>query len=502
MRTRASRPEEAPIFDRWASFGLASLVFIAAFALRLWAGRDLPLWFDESWTGMIVTQPNWTEFWREVWLDCNPPLYYFVMTLWASIFGASDIALRLPGLIFTTAAALLPLIWPIPGLRRPAGIVWALLLYLWYPGFEISVEARCYGLLLLLSVAQLIAFNKLIVRPALREAWIWAGLASLAALTHYHALLIAGLQGVALLVWHRKKALGLWPAALAFAPAFGWLAIHAPRLADYARPDVAWYEPMTLKLAVSFVQYAMGWANSAYGFALCAAVLGSILSALVFRRGKARTQPATSDVATKALHLSVLLCLGALAVELSLAFARPILTDRYLVPLVPGILLGLVMIAEKWDWKGPGLVALVPVYGVALGPHDLRQHLILRTEYSYQAASEFLRKHDAKKIVFAWDHRSSWILDRGSMAKLGGFFFARSGHPVAVTIMVLRPGDNANILLQKAAGETSGVVWIYNRARLSSARDIPPNPLSWGNRACNWQHGSWVGTFACAPAPR
>ena len=188
---------------------LAGLV-MAAFGLRIWLGLGLPLWLDESWTAMIATQPNWADFWREVWLDCNPPLYYAVMALWTGVFGASDLALRLPSLIFAALAIALPLGLRVPALSRAAALCFAVLLALWQPGFEMSVDARGYALLLALSVAQLLAYIRLMAAPDRRRAWIWAGLASLAGLTHYHSLLVSGLQGLALLYVHRARALELW----------------------------------------------------------------------------------------------------------------------------------------------------------------------------------------------------------------------------------------------------------------------------------------------------
>src|SRR2546427_358986 len=32
-----------------------------------------------------------------------------------------------------------------------------------------------------------------------------------------------------------------WPAAIAFLPALAWIAVHLPRIAAFARPEVAWY---------------------------------------------------------------------------------------------------------------------------------------------------------------------------------------------------------------------------------------------------------------------
>ncbi|NBU85209.1 MAG: hypothetical protein EBS21_11655, partial [Sphingomonadaceae bacterium] len=175
-----SRQSGAPLF----SIAVAALI-VATMALRLWASHGLPLWIDESWTAMIASQSSWGAFWREVWLDCNPPLYYALMALWTKIFGLSAFALRLPSLLFVTAAALLPLIWRVPGLSRAATLCWAALILLWGPGFDLAADARGYGLLLLLSTAQALAFIRLMHSPDVRRAALWAGLGSLSGLTHY-----------------------------------------------------------------------------------------------------------------------------------------------------------------------------------------------------------------------------------------------------------------------------------------------------------------------------
>ena len=187
-----SGPDGPPLFG----LAVAALTF-ATLGVRLWVGHDLPLWIDESWTAMIAGQSSWSAFWREVWLDCNPPLYYGLMALWTQLFGLSALALRLPSILLVTAAALMPLLWRVPGLPRSAAYVWAILILFWGPGLELSVDARGYGLLLFLSTAQVIAYVRLLDRPQGRRALLWASLASLCALTHYHALLLAGIGGIA-----------------------------------------------------------------------------------------------------------------------------------------------------------------------------------------------------------------------------------------------------------------------------------------------------------------
>lgn len=471
------------------AIGLAAVA--ATLALRLWLGQGLPLWLDESWTGMIATQSSWSAFWREAWLDCNPPLYYAFMAGWTALAGASDTALRLPSMLFMALAALLPLIVRVPGLGDRGRLGWAVLLCLWLPGMAMAVDARGYALLLLLSVAQGIAFVRLMTHPALGWGWLWASLASLAALTHYHALLLAGIQGLTLLARHKGAALRLWPAALAFMPAFGWLAIHAPRLADYARPDIAWYEPMSAQLGGDFLLYAFGLGNW-----LLAGLVLTLVAASLWSKAGAEEKP-SSDLGIRALALT---SLATLLGELVLGSLRPMLTDRYLVPVVPGLLLALILLIRIDRRGGTGrLAGLLLFYALALNPLALRAKLETKTSYGFAAASQSVRQSGAAHLVFSWDHPASRILDAGSLAKLGSFFLTREGAALPTRAVFLRPGEDGNLILNQAAGRDGAVIWIYNRARISAARTYPPMPPHWQGRDCRLERGPWVGTWACGP---
>jgi len=473
---------------------MAAFAFGGGLLLRLDLGQGLPLWIDETWTGMIASQPDWASFWREAWFDVNPPFYYALMHLWTAVAGLSDSALRLPSLCFVAGAALLPLVWRAPGLSREASLVWGALLILWGPGIDISLDARGYGLLLLLSVAQAIGFARLMASPSKARALIWAALASLAILTHYFALPLAALQGLAFVWRHRARALTCWPAALAFAPAFGWLFIHLPRLADYARPDIAWYEPMTLQLAAGHLRYVLGQP----GWMHLALVAAALFATRLASRGP--FHPARDADAENALHMAVLCGVAALVVTLGIGLLRPSMTERYLVPVVPSILLGLVLVIRREKRAHLGYILLIAAFGAQiLLPHSLRTRLEARSFYGFEQASGFVGAQGARRLIFTWDHPASHILDAGSLAKLGGFFLARDGVAVPTQAMVLAPGDDPNLRLRDAAGneEGSAVIWIYNRARNSAARTHPPDPRFWTGWACRHDRARWVGVLAC-----
>ena len=470
-----------------------AVAWAAALAERLWAGRALPLWIDETWTAMIAGQSNWASFWRESWLDVNPPLYYALMALWTGVAGTSNIALRLPSLIFVIVAAVLPLVWGGNALSRSGRLCWSALLILWWPGFEISLDARGYGLLLLLSVAQLLAFAQVLERPGRRTAGLWSALAAAAILTHYFALIPAALQGMALLVRERQRAIRLWPAALPFLPALGWLAFHAPRLADYARPAVAWYEPFTAELAAGFVQYLVGppgWTQWA--------LIGPALILMITASLGRRIRPTDG---AKQLEAAALIGIVALLLLLGLGMARDTLTDRYLVPVVPSVLLALVMITQRFDKAAFGHALLVLTFLMPLAtPMDLQARLRARNAYGFEQASSFLLPFAPARLVFVWDHPAAKVLDPHSLEKLGRFFFERAGQNPTTRTVVLRPEQDGNVVLSAAKDEA--VIWIYNRARTTSARTHRPDERRFEGRTCQHQRAPWVGILACAPVAK
>ena len=207
-----------------------------AVAIMVLAYRGIPLWYDESWSALIQ-QSGSVEVWvHRAWSDSSAPLYYAALALWPL---QSDDGMRLLSLLFFVASAALAAVWRAPGVSRGCAALWATLLILWSPGQPIMLDARYYALLLLLSVAQTIAFLRLVSRPALRAALIWSSISALAILTHYYSAVQTGLQGL-LIAWLCRR--GGWPqllpALLPFVVPFGWLA-SAAVCAAAAAADVA-----------------------------------------------------------------------------------------------------------------------------------------------------------------------------------------------------------------------------------------------------------------------
>jgi hypothetical protein len=474
---------------------LAAVAILATSALRFVIAGHQPLWLDETWTGAIAAQASFAGYWRQVGLDVNAPFYYLVMHLWQGSFGLSDTSLRLPSALFGAAAPLAIALIPLKGLERPARLTWAALLALWIPGLWLSGDARCYTLLILLSTLQTLAFARLLRRPEPGPAAAWCAVSALAIATHYHAAIPTALEGLAYLAVARGKAVRTWPAALLFAPVAAWLAVHAHRIAAFADPSIAWYRTLRIDRLGSLAAYPVGSQN----LALTLLAIGAAALVLFYAlRGRGPPGPAQP---TAPLWIAVGLALVGAAVIIGLGFLRPSFTDRYLVPLVPALLLGVALIAQALARRVVLTYAAVVVAAAAFAApwawtevhHGWRY-------YNWEQASADLMRGRPERLVFVWDHPASRILEPDQLQMVGGFFFARAHQPVPVTSLYLRPDADPNqVLLAAAQGPRTALIWAYDRGVLgTAARRYPPN-LSQRDPTLicrNYARGS-VGVLAC-----
>ena len=78
-----------------------SLIFFTSLLIRL-IGLNQSLWLDEATTARVVQEYGFTQIVSGFSPnDFHPPLYYLFMKVWTNIFGYSEIALRMPSVIFS-----------------------------------------------------------------------------------------------------------------------------------------------------------------------------------------------------------------------------------------------------------------------------------------------------------------------------------------------------------------------------------------------------------------
>lgn len=464
--------QQSQATPRWAGVDRPTLalgaLLLATTLMRFFVGAQQPLWLDETWTGMIAGQKTLGGFLQQLYIDPNAPLYYGIAWLWAQVAGFSDAALRAPAAVFGALAPLVVLSGA-SGLDRRLRMLWCGLLACWIPGLWFSQDARCYTLLLLLGCANAVAFAALLSAPTLGRAFAWTGLSTLLVLTHYYAGPMIALQGLAYLAVHRLRAVRTWPAALAFAPALAWIALHLPRLAAYARPEVAWYPVLGFADLAPSVGYLLGGAPLLLGIAAWAA------AAILLGRQAEASAPA--DPSDRAVFVVASVSIVTALALIGVGFLRPSFSDRYLTPLAPGALLGLAWLAlrlgRRWPLAPAAAVALfvAAALGWAIQTAQAGERL-----YNFETASGVIADSRASRLVFLWDHPNARIGAPSQLGGVGGFFLRREGHPVVVDPVQLKAGEDPNIVLaERARPPGSAILWLYDTAvQGSAASRFPP----------------------------
>ena len=237
-RNTATRPEGG-----LATIDVLGVAALVAVGMVLRFVTTSPLWLDEALSVNIASLPL-GDIGDALRQDGHPPLYYWLLHGWMSVFGDGDVAVR--SLSGVAGLLALPLAWEAG--RRRAGTVGGLsvlgltAITPWCVRY--ATEARMYGLVLTLVFAGWLLADDLLHR---RDRWRWVALASVtggAVLTHYWVLHL-GIAAVALLAlrWWRgdaqqragsvRVASALAAGSLAFVP---WLPAFLDQLTSTGTP--------------------------------------------------------------------------------------------------------------------------------------------------------------------------------------------------------------------------------------------------------------------------
>jgi hypothetical protein len=431
-------------------------------------GWATPLWLDESFTGAIATAPNLSALIDWCLHELSGPVYYGFIWVWAQIFGASDFSLRLPSLLFAVLAPLVILRWG--HAERDVRITWALLVGLWLPGSFYASEARPYALLILLAVLQAITFVRLIDSGGRHRAIMWAVISAAMVLTHFHATIITGIQGLLYLVLRRREAARTWSAALVFVPVGGWMWLHLPFLLAFAEPDVAWYNPISSGALVQPGFWIAVWGGMFVTLLLLALVFDAIRRLM------------TTGFAFDGERALVASAIVASAIVIILAILRPSFAPRYLIPFLPALLFGVATMLVRVRGQVRHLLTIVCSVSIIVAVADLRTSWDQRREdfrhhYSLEAASTWLADAHVKRLAFFWDSSTAAISTPQRLGEMGSFFLRRDGWRGTVTVpRFTRDFAKANTaLVALAPNPGDGILFLNVTGRFDK-----PHPLIYG----------------------
>lgn len=479
----------------------ASLVI--GLACRIFSGLDTPLWFDETFSAVIASQDSLHGVVRWMLSELSGPTYYSLLFLWEKIAGNGNIALRLPSLLLSIATPLLILWRGHPD--RNVRMLWAAITALSVIGFDSATQARPYALLFLLASVQAIAFLRMMADPRISTTFLWTSICALMVLTHYHAAVICGFQGIAYLALCRGRAIRCWPALLPLVPMAAWMAWHLPFIFSYTQGDVVWYGTLGLDALwlIPSLLTGLAWPGVFLLLAMGASFGFDIIAAL---RGKAPWPYSAGETALVASGMA------AVALVMGIGFIIPSFTARYVLPYVPALLAGVALWTHRMAKHAPMIAAPLLCMMIGSAAAQLVGYIRdpqsdFRHAFNFEQPSRWIAQHRVNRLVVLWDSPTAALDDPdGHMAAVGGFFLRRAGAQVQTSALPWpRTGDPNRLLIDMAGKDgQSAILWAYDasvggtRGRVHPWR-IPTIDPAW---QCRDFGRAPITVLACVPTRR
>lgn len=136
------------------------ILFILAlgFVLRL-ISINQSFWLDEATSATVATGLSVTQIINSFSPgDFHPPVYYILLNLWAGLFGSSELALRLPSILFGLGSIFFAYKIALKVFDKSTAVLTALFLTINPLHIYYSQEARMYSLAMFLVVLTVYCF--------------------------------------------------------------------------------------------------------------------------------------------------------------------------------------------------------------------------------------------------------------------------------------------------------------------------------------------------------
>jgi 4-amino-4-deoxy-L-arabinose transferase-like glycosyltransferase len=388
VNSAATAAEGPWLLSRRAELSIVALIVLAGFALRA-AALGQSLLGDELFTYQIATRHSLGGVLDGVTsTELNPPLY-FVLAWLAAKLGDPLIAIRVPSLMFATAA--MPMVWLVG--RRTVGRVPALLgtaLYALAPfAVYYGSEARAYSALTFLAVASTYALLRALEEGGGRRWWALYAAASAGVMyTHYTGLFVLVAQAAWALWFHRDRwrplAVSCGAAALAYVPWLPFIRENVPvdiiKLVfpltprNFVRGQARLF-PGHPYAGIDQVPGKVGLAMVLLGVAGAAALA---IAPLV----RARVRPALSPGVVLAVALAVSSSIGAVLADWA---GQPIYLPRNLIASLPPLCLALGALVVRLPRPAAVATGALIAGGVGLGTYHALQPANGRPQYKAAA---------------------------------------------------------------------------------------------------------------------
>ncbi len=372
---RFKKPQNQP-WNRWDLVFLGSSAAVFS-ALSLFNMARFSVWFDEAF-GLYLIRSDYMEVARLTSLDVHPPMYYWALKAWTSVFGTSELAIRSLSLFFLLIAFTLIYVLVRRFFGQKAAAFSVALLAICPLLLRYSTEARMYGMTTAIIAGSTLLLASAIQKPT-RLKWIGYGLlVSLGLWTHYFTAVAFAAQWVWRYTTVRRKSAR---ASLKEFFSKDWIMAHVVAVATYlpwayfAVKQLAtvqgggfWISPITPASPLGFMTDTLMYRTNAeatgwFAVVLWAIVILLILLALRLRKSLRGEQKQYYLLIACMAFVPLLLMLVA-----SLPPLRPALVDRYILPSAAfTVVFMAITIAmtisqpKKWNKQAVALLSLVGV---------------------------------------------------------------------------------------------------------------------------------------------
>jgi uncharacterized membrane protein len=255
---------------RITKYGVAllAIVLIGLF-LRVYQLGTQSIWLDEAWSVWMSKMSVPQLVATAARADTHPPLYSLILHYWISLFGTSELAVRLLPAVFGVLA--IPVTYMVGRqlFDKEVGLVGALILALSLFNIQYSQESRTYSLMVLLTLLSIYFFLRFLQRSTVVSSAGYVLFTTLLVYTHLYGLFVVIAQNiyivsVTLLLKRRTYRLGHWATlqvivAALFAP---WVVVWVERIWRYGATVVGTTAPPTIaEITHTFITYSGGsWA--------------------------------------------------------------------------------------------------------------------------------------------------------------------------------------------------------------------------------------------------
>ncbi len=239
---------------------LLILILLATALLRFYRLDAQSYWNDEG-TSVALALRDLPTITENAANDIHPPLYYYLLHSWTSLFGSSETGTRslsaVLGIFLVAALYALVKKFSSDGTALLATALAALNPLLIY----YSQETRMYEMAALLGVLSMLALTRLFEahkekgQLPLGRSFLWLLVTALGVYTHYFVFAIVAAENVAVLIWliaeqRHSKARFAWKTLLIWAAfQLGLIALYVPWLVFSWSSLSAWpsvSEPLSL----------------------------------------------------------------------------------------------------------------------------------------------------------------------------------------------------------------------------------------------------------------